>query len=77
MGAHELDELGRGALDHVHRLAKAAAQLDDHEFIGDLDRPPHRPVVLPALEVLDRDLWLLGAHCAASQLEAGAAPAAG
>ena len=49
--AHELDQLRCVALDDVHRLARAAAQLDDRPGIGDLERPPDRAVKLPVLEL--------------------------
>ena len=50
-GAHELDQLRRVSLDDVHRLARAAAQLDDRTRVGDLERAPDRAVKLPVLEL--------------------------
>ncbi len=45
---------GSSALDEVHRLAVARAQLDDGPLVAELARAPDRAVLLPALEVLDR-----------------------
>src|SRR6476469_7926309 len=54
-GAGQFDDVLGVALHALHRLAGAAAQIDHRVRVGDLERPPHRAVVLPALEVLDRD----------------------
>ncbi len=43
----------RVALDDVHRLAGAAAQLDHRARVGDLERSPDRAVKLPVLELCD------------------------
>ena len=52
--AHELDQFRCIALDEVHRLARAAAQLDDRADVGDLERTPDRAVKLPVFELGDR-----------------------
>ena len=52
--AHVRDELGVLALQNVDRLAVARAQLDHHPLVGQLQRPPDRAVVGPALQVRDR-----------------------
>ena len=49
--ADELDQLDCVALDDVHRLPRAAAQLDDHAAVGHLERAPDRAVKLPVLEL--------------------------
>ncbi len=66
--AHELDELGRIAPPHVNRLAMAGAQLDHGKLVVAGDRAPARAVVLPALEIGDRDR---GAHRPQAAAEAG------
>jgi hypothetical protein len=76
MLAHERDELGRPALHRVDRLAVASAQLNDGALLGDLERPPGCAVVLPALEVFNRDGTTLS-HEAAGAAEAGVDPEAG
>src|SRR5207248_3273124 len=50
---HELDELGILALHPVHRLAHAAAKVDDRALCRQLDRLPYRPALLPVLELGD------------------------
>lgn len=54
-GAHELDDLGCLTLNALHWLTGAGAEVNHCAFVRHLVRAPHRAVVLPALEVLDRD----------------------
>src|SRR5205085_9245024 len=69
--AHVLDELGLIALDAIHPLTGAAAQIDHRVAVVELDRPPGRAVELPVLEVVDGDRVLR--HCVAPAATAGCA----
>ncbi len=53
-GAHESDDVGVLALEHVDRLPVTRAQLHHDAPVGDLERVPAGAVLLPALEILDR-----------------------
>ena len=64
----ELDELRRVALDDVHALSGAAAQLDHGPLVGDLQRAPDRSVKLPVLELGNGET---GPHASSPPIVAG------
>ena len=59
-GAHESDDIGVLALEHVDRLPVTRAQLHHDAPVGDLERVPAGAVLLPALEILDPRRWANG-----------------